>query len=102
MVRAAMPVGLDTAQLATLGVWVFLNEHDQGRVLQRLEAGWGGFTFRGFLLNAVEPWPEVFGAPVVLRATDGSELAQVVGSEHEVLRRVLAGENRVRLPGSPQ
>ena len=55
-----------------------------------------GFTFRGFLLNAVEPWPEVFGAPVVLEATNGSELARVVSAEHEVLQRVLAGENHMR------
>ncbi|MEV6241522.1 hypothetical protein [Lentzea sp. NPDC051838] len=101
MVRTAMPAVLDTGQPVTLGVWVAVYDEDRW-VYSRFEGDWGGFTFRGVLVNAPEPWPEVFGAPVVVEATTGPALARVISSEHEVLQRVLTGENRVRLPGSGQ
>ena len=94
-VRATMPVVLGSGHPATLGVWVGVDDRDHW-VHSRFEAGWGGFTFHGYLLNAPEPWPQVFGAPVTLEAVDGPEPAAVVGSGHEVLQRVLSGENQVR------
>jgi hypothetical protein len=39
---------------------------------------------------------------VVLEARSGPELARLVSTEHEVLQRVLSGENRVRPPSASQ
>ena len=69
-------------------MWVGINDQDRW-VYPRFDADWGRFTFRGFLVNAPEQWPE-------------PELARVISTGHEVLQRVLNGENRVRLPNASQ
>jgi GNAT superfamily N-acetyltransferase len=110
--RVVLPVSLHTGETVAIEVWVVIHEDDRSTGLE-LEAGdWSGATGRGFLLNVVEPWPEVYGALVTFAGEPGQPLARVTGSEHPVLHRVLTEnwplsvlalgrfwfENRVRSP----
>lgn len=47
MVRAVMPVSLDTGQPVTLGVWVILHHRDHNLVFQRIGAEWVGSRSAG-------------------------------------------------------
>jgi hypothetical protein len=62
-IRVVLPISLDTGETVPIEVWVFLHQDDLTTGPQ-LEAGdWSGAPGHGFLLNVVEPWPEVYGAP---------------------------------------
>lgn len=111
-IRVVLPISLDTGETVRLEVWVVLDFGDSGELASELETGWRGVPARGLLLNVVEPWPEVYGAPVTFAGEPGEWLPRVTGSEHPVLRRVLTEkwpvsvlalgrfwfENRVRPP----
>lgn len=40
----------------------------------------------------VEPWPEVYGAPVTFAGRPGGRLPRITGSDQPVLHRVLTGK----------
>jgi GNAT superfamily N-acetyltransferase len=87
--RVVLPISLVTGETVPIEVWVVIHQNDQ-RTGSELEAGdWSGATGRGFLLNVVEPWPEVYGAEVTFAGEPGQWLARITGTEHPVLRRVL-------------
>ncbi|MEU3645555.1 GNAT family N-acetyltransferase [Lentzea sp. NPDC034063] len=111
-VRVVLPISLDTGETVRIEVWVGLDFGDGGELASQLENGWRGVPARGLLLNVVEPWPEVYGAPVTFAGEPGEWLPHVTGSEHPVLHRVITEkwpvsvlalgrywfENRVRAP----
>lgn len=93
-VRAILPIPLDTGDLVTLGVWLALNGAEWDRVLDAARAGlsaWSGITFTGRLLNAVEPWPNVYLADATAIAPSPDRVARITGSTNELLGRVIAG-----------
>ncbi|MDX8054525.1 GNAT family N-acetyltransferase [Lentzea sp. BCCO 10_0798] len=114
-IRVVLPISLDTGHTVLFEVWVVVDFDEGSELGAELEAGgWSGATAKGLLLNVVEPWPEVYGAPVTFAGRPGEWLPRITGSEQPVLRRVLTEkwpvsvlalgrfwfENRVR-PSAP-
>ncbi|MFF4879530.1 hypothetical protein [Micromonospora sp. NPDC000668] len=94
-IRVILPIPLDTGDLITLGVWLAITPAAEwDRVLSAAQAGgdaWSGTTFAGVLLNAVEPWPDVYLAEAVAVVPGPNKVPRITDSASELLRRVLTG-----------
>jgi hypothetical protein len=94
-IRVILPIPLDTGDLVTLGVWLAIGgAAEWDRVLDAARAGgdaWSGTTFTGRLLNAVDPWPDVYLAEAVAVVPGPNKVPRITDSANELLRRVLTG-----------
>jgi hypothetical protein len=94
-IRAILPIPLDTGEEVTLGVWLAITEAEEwNRVLDAAKAGgeaWAGTTFTGKLLNAVQPWRNVYLAEAVAVAPGPDKVPRITASPDRLLNRVLTG-----------
>lgn len=92
--RVILPIKLDNDRTATLGVWVNLagGGEQAWQIDQAVTQGgdaWIGYRITGELLNAVEPWPEVYFTEVTAVGVADGKIARVVDGTDPTLRRVL-------------
>jgi hypothetical protein len=91
--KALLRIPLTNGLEASLGVWLAITDRelwDEVMAAARDDDRWPGISIRGYLTNAIQPWPQLFASPVIANPPGPGKVPIITGSGNPELRAVLA------------